>query len=125
MELGYLWHQMTTLQEELVSSEKKNASEVREQIQEDILSFASVIDDEKLFFNESVLDELCGIVVKNFRDLEPCPKLAIAREFVEEVERRAEDKMLKTGKLEGAHYASMKQVLGEWEMTESSSTPQP
>jgi len=42
---------------------------VREQIQEDILSFASVIDDEKLFFNDDVLDELCDIVVSNFTKL--------------------------------------------------------
>lgn len=34
--------------------------------------------------------------------------------FVQEVERRAEEKMLKTGKLEGAHYAAMKQVAEEW-----------
>lgn len=39
---------------------------VREQIQEDILSFASVIDDEKIFLNDDVLDELCNIVVSNF-----------------------------------------------------------
>jgi hypothetical protein len=34
--------------------------------------------------------------------------------FVQEVERRAEEKMLKTGKLEGAHYAAMKQIADEW-----------
>jgi hypothetical protein len=34
--------------------------------------------------------------------------------FVQEVERRAEEKMLLTGKLEGAHYAAMKQVAEEW-----------
>ncbi len=34
--------------------------------------------------------------------------------FVQEVEYRAEEKMLKTGKLEGAHYAAMKQVAEEW-----------
>ena len=34
--------------------------------------------------------------------------------FVQEVERRAEEKMLKTGKLEGAHYAAMKQIAEEW-----------
>ena len=34
--------------------------------------------------------------------------------FVAEVEYRAEEKMLKTGKLEGAHYAAMKQVAKEW-----------
>ena len=37
------------------------------QIQEDILSYASVVDDEKLFFTDAVLDELCEIVVSNFR----------------------------------------------------------
>jgi len=34
--------------------------------------------------------------------------------FVQEVEKRAEEKMLKTGKLEGAHYAAMKQIAEEW-----------
>ncbi len=34
--------------------------------------------------------------------------------FVQEVERRAEEKMLITGKLEGAHYAAMKQLAQEW-----------
>jgi hypothetical protein len=33
--------------------------------------------------------------------------------FVVEVERRAEANMLKTGKLEGSHYAAMKQVQVE------------
>lgn len=37
--------------------------------------------------------------------------------FVEKVERRAEEKMLKTGKLEGAHYAAMKQLQAEMEET--------
>lgn len=32
-------------------------------------------------------------------------------EFVEGVERRAEDNVLKTNKLEGAHYAAMKAEL--------------
>lgn len=31
--------------------------------------------------------------------------------FIAEVNRRAENNMLKTGKLEGAHHAAMKQVL--------------
>lgn len=34
--------------------------------------------------------------------------------FVEVVERKAEDKMLLTGKLEGAHYAAMKQIAEKW-----------
>lgn len=41
----------------------------REQIQQDILSYASVIDDEKIFLTDEVLDELCGIVVDNFANL--------------------------------------------------------
>ena len=41
----------------------------REQIQEDILSYASVIDDEKIFFTDDVLTELCDIVVSNFNKL--------------------------------------------------------
>lgn len=36
------------------------------------------------------------------------------KEFYEEVCRRAESNMLKTGKLEGAHFAAMKQVKEEW-----------
>lgn len=42
---------------------------VREQIQEDILSFASVIDDEKIFLTDEILDEICGIVIDNFNTL--------------------------------------------------------
>lgn len=42
---------------------------VREQIQQDILTYASFIDDEKIFFNDEVLDELCEIVVRNFEKL--------------------------------------------------------
>ena len=42
---------------------------VREQIQEDILSYASLIDDEQIFMNNDVLDELCNIVVSNFTQL--------------------------------------------------------
>jgi hypothetical protein len=42
----------------------------------------------------------------------------IIREFVREVERRAEQKMLLTGKLEGAHYAAMKELLAELEKGE-------
>lgn len=38
----------------------------------------------------------------------------IVQMFVEEVEYRAEKKMLKTGKLEGAHYMAMKQLVKEW-----------
>jgi len=34
----------------------------------------------------------------------------IINQFVEEVEELAEEKMLKTGKLEGAHYAAMKEI---------------
>lgn len=34
-------------------------------------------------------------------------------DFVREVERRAENNMMKTGKLEGAHYAAMKQYQAE------------
>jgi hypothetical protein len=39
---------------------------VREQIQQDILSYASVIDDEKIFLTDEVLDEFCDIVIDNF-----------------------------------------------------------
>lgn len=39
------------------------------------------------------------------------------REFVRCIEELAEKNMLKTGKLEGAHYAAMKQLLKELENT--------
>ena len=37
----------------------------------------------------------------------------IIKEFVEAVEAKAEEKMLMTGKLEGAHYAAMKELSEE------------
>jgi len=37
----------------------------------------------------------------------------ILEEFYKEVCKQAEDNMLKTGKLEGAHYAAMKKILRE------------
>ena len=40
-----------------------------EQIQQDLLSYASSIDDEKIFFTDEVLDELCQIIVDNFDNL--------------------------------------------------------
>jgi hypothetical protein len=45
----------------------------------------------------------CGVV-----------KAHIIMEFVEQVERRAELKMLSTGKLEGAHYAAMKEIAAQY-----------
>lgn len=47
----------------------QNKSNVMEQIQEDILSYASSIDDEGIFFTQEVLDNLCQIVVDNFKKL--------------------------------------------------------
>jgi hypothetical protein len=40
-------------------------------------------------------------------------QVVVIRDFVEAVERKAEEKMLKTGQLEGAHYAAMKQLRDE------------
>lgn len=48
-------------------------------------------------------------------------ELEAVRAFVAEVERRAESKMLITHKLEGAHYAAMKECLKDLE----SRTPLP
>lgn len=48
---------------------KEKILSVREQIQEDILSFASVVDDEKIFFTDETLDQLCEIVASNFNKL--------------------------------------------------------
>jgi hypothetical protein len=42
---------------------------VREQIQEDILSYADILDDEKIILNDLVLDEICDIIVSNFTKL--------------------------------------------------------
>lgn len=38
----------------------------------------------------------------------------VAQQFYDEVCRRAEQNMQKTGRLEGAHYAAMQSVLKEW-----------
>ena len=43
----------------------KTHKEISEQIQNDIISYASTVDDEKIFFTDAVIDELCEIVVKN------------------------------------------------------------
>lgn len=42
-------------------------------------------------------------------------KKKIIEDFIEKVERKAEEKMLITGKLEGAHYAAMKEVAKDYE----------
>jgi hypothetical protein len=47
----------------------RTLKQIKEQIQEDIISYASVIDDEKLFFTDNVIDELCQIVVDNINKL--------------------------------------------------------
>jgi len=39
----------------------------------------------------------------------------IIQGFYKDVCKHAEEKMLETGKLEGAHYAAMKQLMKEWE----------
>jgi len=41
-------------------------------------------------------------------------KVSIIANFIERVERQAEEKMLKTGKLEGAHYSAMRQIFEEY-----------
>lgn len=63
----------------------------------------------------------CGrrwLVGKSAIYLLPLPsreQVKAIREFVAEVERAAESKMLLTGKLEGAHYAAMKELLAKIE----------
>ena len=47
--------------------DKLKLKSLSEQIQEDIKSYASSVDDEKLIFTDEVLDELCEIVVSNFK----------------------------------------------------------
>jgi hypothetical protein len=51
--------------------------------------------------------------------------LAAIRTFVAEVERRAEANMLRTHKLEGMHYAAMKEVLAEIEAREQKTAEAP
>jgi hypothetical protein len=49
-----------------------------------------------------------------WENLPKTPELrAIIRAYSAEVNRRAENKMLKTGKLEGSHYAAMREVNQE------------
>lgn len=45
--------------------------------------------------------------------LEHHASMAAIEWFIESVNERAESKMLKTGKLEGAHFASMRQIWSE------------
>jgi hypothetical protein len=52
---------------------------------------------------------ICGGLPHN-EVTSPCVKAQIISGFVEQVERKAEEKMLRTGKLEGAHYAAMKEL---------------
>ena len=53
----------------MVDSMENDIISTREQIQEDILAFASSMDDEKIFFTDEVLDQLCEIIVSNFNNL--------------------------------------------------------
>ena len=45
---------------------KNKILQVSEQIQEDLRSFASSVDDEGIFFTQEVLGQMCQIVVDNF-----------------------------------------------------------
>lgn len=47
------------------------------------------------------------------------------REIFDEIERRAEANMMRTGKLEGMHYAALKEVRQELSVTRSSAKGQP
>lgn len=48
------------------------------------------------------------------KDIDPKIIKNVINIFVAVIEKRAEEKMLITGKLEGAHYAAMKQTAKEW-----------
>jgi hypothetical protein len=50
-------------------SSKIELMNLREQIQQDILSFASCVDDDKKCFTDQILDQLCDIIVDNFNPL--------------------------------------------------------
>lgn len=67
-------------------------------------------DYQKLTYEE--WQELDAEAARRLRNSIPKPVVTI-EEFVREVERRAEANMMKTGKLEGAHYAAMKQYQKE------------
>lgn len=63
-------------------------------------------DSKAFFFDEKV--KLADIALDQAR------REAI-KDFYAKVCERAESKMLKTGKLEGAHFASMKEIIAELE----------
>lgn len=73
--------------------------------------------------NSAISCALMGAMLPNKQYLKALEALSILAptprtepsidEFVREVERRAEINMLKTGKLEGSHYAAMKQYQAE------------
>ena len=69
----------------------RTLKQIKEQIQEDIISYASVIDDEKLFFTDNVIDELCQIVVDNINKLiDWLPMARTLKHLKESIERLIE-----------------------------------
>ncbi len=46
---------------------QSNLDSLKEQIQEDILSYAECIDPDKKILTDRLLDEICTIVVDNFK----------------------------------------------------------
>ncbi len=45
----------------------KEPKQICEQIQEDIISYCDYVDPQGLFLNRNMVDELCQIVVDNFK----------------------------------------------------------
>jgi hypothetical protein len=48
----------------------KKLKEIQEQIQHDIISYCDFMDPEGVFFTNHIQDELCQIVVDNFKKAE-------------------------------------------------------
>jgi uncharacterized protein YaaR (DUF327 family) len=83
--------------------------------------FDEVVKDTEDYFNNSSKEQIMDDLRKsgyeyykkygqNFLDGYDNIVKPIINEFVREVEKLAEEKMLKTGKLEGSHYAAMKEL---------------
>lgn len=81
----------------------------------------TVAEREKAAVVQSIADEMIQRVAELEAERDAARaeaqagELAAIRRFVEQVNARAEEKMLKTHKLEGSHFAAMTQLLKEME----------
>jgi hypothetical protein len=109
------YKEMFNMQVKLVGDLEVKRFKLQKSIEE-IQEKVKKLENSKRYSNaqEMVVDTL---------DKKDSHKILISM-FVQEVECRAEEKMLKTGKLEGAHYAAMKQIADEWATNAPPSLPQ-